>query len=141
MKCRRAMTFLSLILAGNGVIYLEKVIVTFIHKGLENDIAVPNQIEGQKLAGAIHEWLGNEDEWSHGLHDLEYSFDNKHWFCLQKNKTLQEVGIWDGAYMRLSDGITSELPTESQFEMDNDEENGSEYEQHEAPGYAWKIIE
>ncbi|MBM7643961.1 hypothetical protein JOD45_000152 [Scopulibacillus daqui] len=123
---------------------MSSIIVTFIHYDREIDLSLPNHIESQSIAMALHEWLGHGHSRTGGIHDLEYSFDLKHWFRLEKHQTFESAGIWDGAFLRLSKEAVSSLRTEKDVEkhgyafLDHAGENGDD---HNHTGHAWKIID
>ncbi|AMA71854.1 MULTISPECIES: hypothetical protein [Aneurinibacillus] len=122
---------------------MEEIIVTFIHHHQESDLRLPNQVESEKLVIALNEWLGYEYDWTQGIHDLEYSFDQKHWFRLEKQQSLERAGIWDGAFLRFSKEPASTLPTESAYEKmyPSNQETTTEADEVEQLDYVWKIIE
>lgn len=122
---------------------MEPIIVTFINNGKETDVRLPNHIEGQKLVPGLIEWSGSEYDWGHGVHDLEFSFDQKHWFRLDKFQTLESAGIWDGAFIRLSEEPSSSLPTFQEAEvLSADEEDVRDTDDlEESQGYVWKILD
>jgi hypothetical protein len=122
---------------------LETVIVTFIHKQQERDVRLPCKIESEKLVAALNEWLGYEHNWRHGIHELEYSFDQKNWFRLEKQRSLEYAGIWDGAFLRLSKEPISDLRTEEEYEKNelDDTEDIPKADEVEQLDYVWRIIE
>ncbi|MDM5336236.1 hypothetical protein QUF84_03165 [Fictibacillus enclensis] len=119
---------------------MEDIILTFIHNDQERDLRLPNHLESKKIAEALHEWLGFERGWGEEPYDLEYSFNQKNWFRLEKKKSLSDAGIWDGAFMRFCREGQSSLPKEDDFVADDDTEEDQAQVQAES-GYAWKIIE
>lgn len=122
---------------------MEQVIVTFIHNQRERDVRLPNRVESEKLVIALNEWLGHKYDWANGVHDLEYSFDQKHWFRLEKNQSLEDAGIWDGAFLRLSKDAVSTLQTEKEYEKTRSarKESPIEADEPEQLDYVWKVIE
>lgn len=122
---------------------METVIITFIHNQQERDVRLPCKIESEKLVVALNEWLGYEHNWGHGIHELEYSFDQKNWFRLEKQRSLEYVGIWDGAFLRLSKEPISDLRTEEEYEKDklDDMEDIPKADEVEQLDYVWRIIE
>lgn len=122
---------------------METVIITFIHNQQERDVRLPCKIESEKLVVALNEWLDYEHNWGHGIHELEYSFDQKNWFRLEKQRSLEYVGIWDGAFLRLSKEPISDLRTEEEYEKDklDDMEDIPKADEVEQLDYVWRIIE
>ncbi|MFC7393143.1 hypothetical protein [Scopulibacillus cellulosilyticus] len=122
---------------------MESIIVTFIHHDREIDLFLPNHIDSQSIVIALNEWLGHEYNWSNGVHDLEYSFDLKHWFRLEKQQTFEKAGIWDGAFIRLSKDAVSALQTEKDFEKHGltYQDDKANHDYQDDTGHVWKIID
>jgi hypothetical protein len=122
---------------------VEEVVITFIHNHRERDLRLPNQVEGEKLIIALNEWLGHEYDWGGGIHDIEYSFEQTHWFRLEKHQSLESAGIWDGAFLRLSEGASSSLKTEKEYGTAPSvkEKTEAEVSEPDSSGYAWKLID
>jgi len=119
---------------------LSDIVITFIHDAGEKDIQISNHLEGHQLLQALLEWNGIQNEWAHASRDVEYSFDEKHWFRLDKNQRLEVVGVWDGAFLRLSEGV-SNLSTFDEIKELTPCSPEEENETTPALDYAWKILD
>lgn len=120
---------------------MEEIIVSFIHNDSEKELRLPNHIESKKIAEALHEWLGFERGWGEEAHDLEYSFNQKNWFRMEKKKSLSDAGVWDGTFLRFSRETQSTLPKEDDFMAGDEQEDEAQPAEQAGMGYAWKIIE
>ncbi|UZJ78722.1 EsaB/YukD family protein [Fictibacillus sp. KU28468] len=120
---------------------MEEIIVSFIHNDSEKDLRLPNHLESKKIAEALHEWAGHAMGWGEEPYDLEYSFNQKNWFRLEKKKSLADAGVWDGSFLRFSKEPQSSLPKEDDFMASDDYTEDNQPEEQTSMDYAWKIID